>query len=40
MNVTIEKYKGGRHWAVYLNGTLLCLTVYRKGAEAIREVLT
>ena len=25
----------GRFWAVYEGGSLLCVTVYRKGAEAV-----
>ena len=25
----------GRFWAVYENGHLLCLTVYRRGADAV-----
>lgn len=29
----------GRHWAVYENGELLCITVYRKGARAVASRL-
>lgn len=29
--VTIEKY-GYRNWAVYMNGELICVTVYYEGA--------
>jgi hypothetical protein len=25
----------GRFWAVYEHGTLLCVTVYKKGARAV-----
>lgn len=34
----IQKY--GRHWAVYdAQGTLICLTVYKKGAlEVVRRL--
>jgi len=34
MNPTIEKY-GNRNWAVRIDGELLAVTVYRKGARAI-----
>ncbi|PYK46542.1 MAG: hypothetical protein DME46_01525 [Verrucomicrobia bacterium] len=30
---------GSRHWAIYLNGQLLAVTVYKKGAVAIQEAL-
>jgi len=36
MNTTIEKY-GSRNWAVRINGELLAVTVYKKGAKAIVE---
>lgn len=29
-----------RYWAVYVNGEILAVVVYRKGAEAIAEMLT
>jgi len=35
--ITIAKYK--RYWAVYVDGELLCVTVYRKGAEKVKAVL-
>ena len=38
MNATIEKY-GSRNWAVRINGELLAVTVYRKGAQAIIELI-
>ena len=28
-----------RHWAVYVDGELLAVTVYRKGAIAIADLL-
>jgi len=38
MNATIEKY-GNRNWAVRINGELLAVTVYKKGARAIVELI-
>jgi hypothetical protein len=38
MEIKIEKY-GSRFWAVYVDGELLCVTVYRKGAVAVRNLL-
>ena len=32
--LTIEKYKGTRFWAVFRDGELLAVTVYKRGAEA------
>ena len=37
--ITIERYRGKRFWAVYEDGALLCLTVYKKGANAVKERL-
>ena len=39
--IEIAKY-GNRNFAVYIGGgrKLLCVTVYRKGAVAVKEVLT
>lgn len=34
MSATVRKY-GARFFAVYVNGELLAVTVYRKGAEAV-----
>lgn len=34
MSIAIRKY-GARFFAVYVNGELLAVTVYRKGAEAV-----
>jgi len=28
-----------RYWAIYVDGELLAVTVYRKGAEAIADLL-
>ena len=36
----IEKWKGGRHWAVYdETGELIAVVVYKRGAEEIRRRL-
>lgn len=34
----IERY-GRRHWAVYRKNELICVTVYKKGARRVRELL-
>jgi len=36
--IEITKY-GGRNWAIYFNGELLAVTVYKKGALAIAATL-
>ncbi len=37
--MTITRY--GRFWAVYEGTTLICVTVYRKGAlEVVRRLLS
>ncbi len=36
--LTISRY-GRRNWAVYLNGTLLVVAVYKKGAAAVKSTL-
>jgi hypothetical protein len=38
LEVTVEKY-GDRQFAVYANGELLCVTAYRKGANAVKIFL-
>jgi len=38
MNATIEKY-GNRNWAVRIDGELLAVTVYKKGARAIIQLI-
>jgi hypothetical protein len=38
LEVTVEKYSD-RTFAVYVNEELLCVTAYRKGANAVRELL-
>ena len=39
-SITVAKYPNSRHWAVYLNGRLLAVTVYKKGATCVAETLT
>ena len=41
MGVMIElrKYRHTRHWAVYVDGELLAVVVYRNGARAIADML-
>ena len=36
--LTIQRY-GRRNWAVYLNGNLLVVAVYKKGANAVKNTL-
>lgn len=36
---TVERYRKTRFWAVYEAGDLLCVTVYKKGAHAVKERL-
>ncbi len=37
--LSISKY-GSRHWAVWLDGELLAVTLYLKGARAITAAIT
>lgn len=37
--LTIERYKGTRFWAVFRDGELLAVTVYKRGAQAIVRAL-
>ena len=37
--IEIRKYRQSRHWAVYVDGELLAVVVYRKGAEAIAAMI-
>jgi hypothetical protein len=36
--ITITRY-GRRHWAVYQQGDLLCVTLYKRGAIAVKAAL-
>ena len=45
MKVEVIKYRKPdgwptRHWAVFVNGELLAVTLYRKGAAAVASALT
>ncbi len=35
--IEIRKYRRTRFWAVYVDGSLLAVVVYRKGAEAVAQ---
>lgn len=37
--IRVERYKRSRYWAVWIDDRLLAVTVYKKGAVAIRETL-
>jgi hypothetical protein len=37
--VTGERYGKTRFWAVYEAGELVCVTVYKKGANAVKQRL-
>ncbi len=36
---TVERYRKTRFWALYEAGELVCVTVYKKGANAVKERL-
>jgi hypothetical protein len=36
---TVERYRDSRYWALYDGGELVCVTVYKKGANAVKECL-
>jgi hypothetical protein len=38
MDIEVKKYSE-RTWAVYVNNELLCVTVYLKGANAVKNML-
>ena len=38
--IEVKKYRETRFWAVYVDGELLAVVVYRKGAQAIADMLT
>ena len=45
MKVAVEKYRkpdgyATRYWSVWVNGELLAVTLYRKGAEAVARAIT
>jgi hypothetical protein len=37
--IEVKKYRQTRFWAVYVDGELLAVVVYRKGAQAIADHL-
>jgi hypothetical protein len=37
--IEVRKYRQTRFWAVYVDGELLAVVVYRKGARAIADLL-
>jgi hypothetical protein len=37
--IEVKKYRETRFWAVYVDGELLAVVVYRKGAQAIADML-
>jgi hypothetical protein len=37
--IEVRKYRNTRFWAVYVDGELLAVVVYRKGAEAVRRMI-
>lgn len=39
-DISISRYGRTRYWAVWINGELLAVTVYKKGAAAIRDKLS
>lgn len=39
LDIEVARYKDSRFFAVYLKGELLAVTVYKKGALAIRMAL-
>ena len=39
-HISVNRYGGTRYWAVWINGELLAVTVYKKGALAIQDKLS
>ena len=37
--IEIRKYRQTRFWAVYVDGELLAVVVYRKGARAVADLV-
>ena len=38
--IKIEKYKNTRNWAVWIDKKLLAVVCYKKGAQAIKDLIT
>jgi hypothetical protein len=36
----VEVVRYGRYWAVYWDGELVCVAVYKKGAQAVARLLS
>ncbi|NJO17100.1 MAG: hypothetical protein HC877_15565 [Thioploca sp.] len=39
-DIRVEKYRGTRYWSIWIGEELLAVTVYKKGAVAIKNALT
>ena len=39
-SIRIEKYRKSRYWSVWVGQELLAVTVYKKGAVAIKDILS
>ena len=39
-NIRIEKYRKSRYWGIWMGQELLAVTVYKKGAVAIKNILS
>ena len=37
--IEVRKYRHTRFWAVYVDGELLAVVVYRKGARAVADLV-
>jgi hypothetical protein len=38
--IKIARYKNTRHWAIWVKDELLAVVCYKKGAAAIKQILT
>jgi hypothetical protein len=38
--IRIDRYNDSRFWGLWINDELIAVTVYRKGARAIRELIS
>lgn len=39
MNARIERYKHTRNWAVMVGPRLVCVCVYKRGAQEVADIL-
>ena len=37
--IEIVRYRRSRYWAVYVDGQLLVVAVYRRGAQAVADMI-